>query len=177
MAGPKTYGHARVLCDLLRDRRYARGAEIGVNHGMTALYLLEHLPGIERYYAVDPWEADSTYLETLSPEKRRTQAEFDAAYAGFLARILPYAGKVAVLRLDSLWAADAIPRWTLDWAFIDGVHTSTHCRCDIDDWVPKVVHGGLLAGHDYNMPGVRKAVDERFRRVHVAPENVWWVEV
>lgn len=44
--------------------------------------------------------------------------------------------------------------------FIDGLHEYVWVRKDILLWKDLVIDGGLIIFHDYNWPGVRKAVDE-----------------
>jgi hypothetical protein len=63
--------------------------------------------------------------------------------------------------------------------FIDASHDYESVLHDIKAWLPVVVDGGIISGHDYTSPGyegVKKAVDEHFgnRANHLA-SSVWWV--
>jgi predicted O-methyltransferase YrrM len=51
---------------------------------------------------------------------------------------------------------------SLDAVFIDADHSYEAVKLDIQNWMPKVRRGGILAGHDYvpSWPGVVRAVDE-----------------
>jgi predicted O-methyltransferase YrrM len=51
---------------------------------------------------------------------------------------------------------------SLDAVFIDADHSYEAVKLDIQNWMPKVRKGGILAGHDYtySWPGVVRAVDE-----------------
>lgn len=51
---------------------------------------------------------------------------------------------------------------SLDFVFIDAAHDYHSVKKDIENWLPKVKSGGIIAGHDYTSkwPGVNKAVDE-----------------
>ena len=53
---------------------------------------------------------------------------------------------------------------SLDAVFIDADHSYEAVKTDIQNWMPKVRKGGILAGHDYNSawPGVIRAVNEIF---------------
>jgi predicted O-methyltransferase YrrM len=53
---------------------------------------------------------------------------------------------------------------SLDGVFIDADHSYEAVKLDIQNWMPKVRKGGILAGHDYTSawPGVIRAVDEIF---------------
>jgi hypothetical protein len=48
--------------------------------------------------------------------------------------------------------------------FVDGLHTYEAVKADIDDWVPRVIPGGVIVFDDYfplgDHPGVKQAVDE-----------------
>lgn len=54
-------------------------------------------------------------------------------------------------------------RGLVDLVFIDGDHTYQQVREDIWMWLPHIVEGGILCGHDYGWekwPGVKQAFDE-----------------
>ena len=133
---------------------------------------------------MDPWLAYPEYERFLAASKWRDQEAFNEAYERFLRAILPYAGRVFILRAFSADAAWVVPDKSLDFVFIDGNHFYPYVSKDIDLWTRKVRFGGLVAGHDYlahpktgEKWGVVEAVDERFGdRVHTEPHYVWWVE-
>ena len=75
---------------------------------------------------------------------------------------------------------------SLDLVFVDADHAEASVRADIAAWLPRVRHGGVLAGHDYgsaydgteHWPGVKTAVDELLGPNSVRVEgSVWWVTV
>jgi predicted O-methyltransferase YrrM len=51
---------------------------------------------------------------------------------------------------------------SLDGVFIDADHSYEAVKQDIQNWLPKIRVGGILAGHDYNstFQEVMKAVNE-----------------
>jgi hypothetical protein len=63
-----------------------------------------------------------------------------------------------LIRSDSAEAASRFEDKSLDFVFIDACHEEDFVVRDIRAWLPKVKPGGLLAGHDINWPGVRRAV-------------------
>jgi len=62
--------------------------------------------------------------------------------------------------MKSLEAVLMIPDISLDFVFIDAMHTYEAVKEDIRAWFPKIRSGGIVAGHDYSWDGVKKAVDE-----------------
>ena len=67
-------------------------------------------------------------------------------------------------RMTTNEAAGLFKDESLDAVFIDADHSYEAVKMDIQNWMPKVRKGGILAGHDYNSawPGVIKAVNEIF---------------
>lgn len=86
---------------------------------------------------------------------------------------LPLNLRVAI-QGDSVDVARPYGDHSLDAVFIDADHTYEAVKADIEAWLPKVKHGGILAGHDFcefapmNF-GVVRAVQERFKRFEVWP--------
>lgn len=81
-----------------------------------------------------------------------------------------------LIRKPSLVAADDFADGSLDFVFIDGAHNFTSVRDDIRAWLPKVKPGGVLAGHDYDEPGVVDAVALCLPRAQ--PQGrCWWYDV
>jgi len=70
------------------------------------------------------------------------------------------AGRCEIHTKSSLLAAEEINE--VDVVYIDGDHSYESAKSDIEAWWPKIPEGGVLAGHDYQLPwpGVIQAVDE-----------------
>ena len=77
----------------------------------------------------------------------------------FLAYHFP---KATVIRLDSIKAAKCIPNNSVDFVFLDSIHTYEYCKKEIIAWLPKIKPGGMIAGDDYRPEHltVARAVDE-----------------
>lgn len=163
---------ADVLISLLKDRPPGTGAEIGVRTGETSARLLAALPGLERLWCVDPWEAYPEYAR--SEAKPGGTHEFLAqAYESFHTAMARHWRRVWVLRLKSQKAASVVPTG-LDFVFIDGCHAAKWVAQDIRIWSALVKPGGLVAGHDYSIAGVRKAVDALSVKVEHGDDDTWW---
>lgn len=90
-------------------------------------------------------------------------AEGHDTLAKFTEHTAPYA---SVIRVHQGYSTDIVKMWNapIDMLWIDGDHSYEACSRDIQDWVPFVRKGGLVAFHDYANPcGVAQAVDEHMR--------------
>jgi predicted O-methyltransferase YrrM len=56
---------------------------------------------------------------------------------------------------------------TIDMVYIDADHSYASVKADILAWSDKVKVGGLIAGHDYGMEDVSRAVDEIFKKENI----------
>jgi predicted O-methyltransferase YrrM len=63
-----------------------------------------------------------------------------------------------------------------DMIFLDARHDYDSVRQDILAWMPLLLDGGLLCGHDYgpNWPEVAKAVDELIPNVEIGANQIWF---
>lgn len=131
--------------------------EVGVLNGQSAAFL-----GVEllrwthpedpptRLDLVDNWDANQRHLVRCNLDR--------------ISRVL---GELH--GCGSLEAAKKYADHSLAAVFLDADHAYESIAADIDAWLPKVVPGGVLAGHDYSeqFPGVVRAVRERFDRIEV----------
>jgi hypothetical protein len=63
---------------------------------------------------------------------------------------------------DSALAAELYDDGTVDFCFIDADHSEAAVKSDIAAWLPKIRAGGVIAGHDFDFPEVRSAVQSFF---------------
>lgn len=108
-------------------------------------------------------------VEALNRGKKIDFVAVDAfpwtdTYRNFTTHMRPLEGKYRVLVGDSAQTADKFEDKSVDFVFLDADHSYNSIRRDIEAWLPKVRPGGILAGHDYNLPwdGVIRAVNEKF---------------
>lgn len=156
-------------------------AEIGCYSGESTVVFARYC---KQVIAVDPWSdayrqrikwgcSNADILEHLAehppPPMREIRRMFEE-------RLRPYPN-VRALAVGSAEASRLVPDGTLDFVYIDAVHTFRHVCRDIDLWLPKVRAGGLIGGHDYspeNWPGVVRAVDSRLGAPdEVFPDTSW----
>jgi hypothetical protein len=74
---------------------------------------------------------------------------------------------VVIMAEASESAAKNIQDESLDFVFIDAEHDHKSVKSDIECWLPKIKDNGIIAGHDWNLQSVQKAVHEKFRSKEV----------
>ena len=86
------------------------------------------------------------------------------AYSKFTSNMALLSIPYQAHRMTTNEAAGLFKDESLDSVFIDADHSYEAVKMDIQNWMPKVCKGGILAGHDYTSawPGVIKAVNEIF---------------
>jgi predicted O-methyltransferase YrrM len=140
-----------LASELKKSRGVVEVVEVGVLHGQSASYLaveLERRDVLARLYLVDIHFPEDLGLN-LSP-------------------LLDLHGVVVqVQEGPSVEIAQRFRDGSLDAVFIDGDHGYAACAADIAAWRPKVRAGGIVAGHDYFLDDVRRAVTAAFERVSV----------
>lgn len=159
------------LAALFSEMGYRCGAEIGVWEGLFSEVLCRANPGVQ-LTCVDPWLQYKTYNE-----RKNNQDRLDWAYGEAVKRLAPHG--CTLLRMSSAKAAKSIPDGSLDFVYIDGNHQRPFVDEDLALWVPKVRSGGIVAGHDFELPprkapwiDVREAVLAYTAAHQIAP---WYV--
>jgi len=87
--------------------------------------------------------------------------------------------KMIYYKSESLSYSKTIKDNAIELVYIDGLHTYKGCKEDIQAWLPKIMKGGFIAGHDYgsrHFPGVRQAVDELLGKPDAVFEDTSWVK-
>lgn len=131
--------------------------EVGTWRGKSLAYLLSQLS--ERGKAVKVWGVD--HYEG-SPEACNLQqmARLHDIYAECQKNLEPIGYPFKLIREKSVGAAEQFADGSLDGIFIDGGHQYEDIVADLRAWMPKLKPGGILAGHDLQMAGVKRALDE-----------------
>ena len=153
-----------------------RIVEVGVFAGHFSKYLLERFPKLQ-LIGVDPYVgSDETfpgdYSQTLDPS---------IAYANAASIYEPYGERASLWATTSQEAVKQLPDESVHAVFIDGCHFYECVEEDLRLWRPKVMKGGLVAGHDFSpqWPGVVRAVWEARpkQRVFLGMDWMfWWIE-
>jgi hypothetical protein len=83
-------------------------------------------------------------------------------------------GEIRIHKGDSAAAARTFKPESCDIIFIDGDHSENAVFSDIVAWWPKLKVGGRMAGHDYALESVKKAVWEYFGRETATQRGSCW---
>lgn len=101
---------------------------------------------IIKLYCVDPWK--NHYDDEHDSASWRFP--MDKVETSFDIRMKPFISKYVKLKETSL---DAYPKFadnSLDFVYIDGLHTFEGVFSDIQSWLPKIKLNGIISGHDYD---------------------------
>ena len=133
------------------------GCEIGVNMGLNSVEIFEYLD-IEKLYLVDPYSFCGRHPEIHG-------AKVGKRYRMAIEVLYPWEDKCIWIHKMSSDAVNDIPDESLDFVYIDGAHLYEVVKKDIANYIKKVKKSGLIAGHDYHQPDVKRAVDESLGKV------------
>ena len=138
-------------------------AEVGVYAGINAQDMLDWLH-IKKLYLIDPFQ------EYTDRDGEHPQSRMDEAREITTDRFKEYSAIVEIVVATSIEASEKLKNVLFDFVYIDACHLHPHIDCDIAAWYPLIKVGGVLAGHDYDAPTVREAVEgfrnADFRRVY-----------
>lgn len=142
-----------------------RFVEVGCWLGESSSYMARRIKESGKkieFFCVDTWKG-SEGIAWMKPYLDRCGGDMLPAWKRRMVDrgVAEYATPI---QLPSVEAAKQFEDESLDFVMIDGDHQYEAVKADIDAWLPKVKHGGVLAGDDYDEqshPGVVKAVRER----------------
>lgn len=116
--------------------------EVGTHRGEFAEELLSLWRG-RLLRCVDPYIDNMPNYDDPANGPNR-QADMNQA-AGRLKR---FPGRAVIMRMTSLEGAEWFKDRSLDFVYVDAMHTRPAVDDDLRAWWPKVRPGGILAGHD-----------------------------
>ena len=131
--------------------------EVGVLYGTFAELILAEDP--KSLALVDPWKHQPDSVYPANDHNNVNDAEFER-YLQVVKTKFDKDPRVTICRSFSVQAAKLYAPKSLDFVYIDAIHTIQAVAEDIRAWWPLVKSGGWLCGHDYSHPDVATAVNE-----------------
>jgi glycosyltransferase involved in cell wall biosynthesis len=127
-------------------------AEVGSYAGESS-EIFAASKNISKVYAIDPWCDDIQCEHVTFKNMAFVEQLFDERNGKN--------PKIVKMKTDGTTAVNAIE--SVDFVYLDALHTYEAIVKDIENWYAKVKPGGWLGGHDYHaegFPGVYRAVNE-----------------
>jgi predicted O-methyltransferase YrrM len=150
------------------------GLEIGTDTGISTRYLLDMIPGL-KLYGIDP------YINYIDWNNMNLN-EREETYKIFMHSLSRYGNRHVHYRMTSDDAVSKFEDESLDFIFVDGLHTYDQVLLDCRNYYPKLKKNGLFCGHDYGtIEEVRRAVDEFAKEVNkeiqfMRQDNWTWIK-
>lgn len=156
---------------LLDKERKLIGLEIGCDEGETAEFMLMQVPNLT-LHVVDPYE---DYLDWNGNYLGQRNTMFEYVKH----RFAPYQDRFILHRGISDEKVTDFEDESLDYIFIDGLHTYEQVLIDCENYYSKLKDGGLFSGHDFfAIPAVQAAVVEFAakvnKKVYNTDSDVWY---
>lgn len=145
--------------------------EIGSWKGRSSVYMAVEIinSGYDiKFDCIDTWQGS---VEHKNYEIIENNSLFDE----FINNIQSVSHIINPIKLDSVTASKLYENASLDFIFIDASHEYEDIKNDILHWKPKVKKNGILAGHDYKWPDVKRAVGEIFNIDKVIKKEQCWI--
>lgn len=142
--------------------------EVGSWAGESTRIFLDN-KNVRSITCVDPYDAD------LAGEEMAKHGDIKDAKFEFCVQVLANNPHAFLLQTTSVEAAKILRYRTYTMVYIDGLHLYESVKEDIMTWYPRVAVGGWIAGHDYQIEGVQKAVNEAFGVPDWVFEDTSWI--
>jgi len=142
--------------------------ELGSYHGRSARAMSDNSDA--HLWCIDTWD-----WQCNGSQWKVTENDYEI----FLKNLIDVQDRVTVLKMTTCDAIEYLAPGTFDMVFIDASHDYESVRFDIVNYMPLLVPGGLLCGHDYlnGRPGVDKAVEELIHPLYKEPDAIWWTRI
>jgi hypothetical protein len=123
--------------------------ETGVFRAYNLVKILENCSKIQRIYGVDQYLPYVDYIEvpTNYVDEQKIARVKKAAYQEI--NLSEHKDKVSILEMSSEKAVDYFQDNSINFIFLDSYLTEKDVEKDLEIWYPKLVKGGIFAGHDW----------------------------
>lgn len=164
---------------VLKDVDNPIGIELGTDGGTTTLYLLKELPTLT-LHGIDPYLPYIDWGGNPFGWHGGLNTDNNDSYTAFMNKVEPYSDRYIHHKKISDEAVNYFEDESMDFIFIDGLHTYEQVLKDCINYYPKLKKGGLFCGHDFRaIAGVNKAVNEfalsiSIDTINIMKQDVWY---
>lgn len=127
----------RELIKHLKILNLKVGVEVGVSWGYFSKFILVNTD--MKLYSVDPWEDN----QELSNSGK--------AYTNTVNLLKEFGDRSVMIKGYSPEVTNQFEDESIDFVYIDGLHTYDAVKDDLNGWYSKIRSGGIIAGHDYSI--------------------------
>jgi hypothetical protein len=146
-------------------------AELGCYVGDSTEIFAENFVTV---YAIDPWlngyddNDDASHMRSMTI----VEAQFDECICGNF-------DNVHKIKMRSDEAVKKFDDESIDFVYIDALHTYSGVKKDIELWFPKIRKTGYIGGHDYQgrFQGVIDAVNEFKKPDKIFKDTSWIIKI
>ena len=101
---------------------------VGVRTGAYALSNLKNWHSCQEYHLVDVWKQQENYEDSINVDQEQQEQNYNKT----MHNMRNYLAKVHVCR---------------NWVYLDARHDRKGVLADLEDYWPKLKHGGIMSGH------------------------------
>jgi len=151
------------LGDIANALNLTTAVEVGTHQAVFANSFMKRFRGT--ITLVDPWEGYDHCADVYYPLIDETSRDRATDMCVAIEHMSEFGDRVTFIQKTSEEASKGFQDESVGIVYIDALHEYDDVSRDIGLWFPKVVRGGIIAGHDFNyvLPGVVCAVEE-FRK-------------
>jgi Methyltransferase domain len=157
---------------LLEYKENLVGIEIGVDCGVTSEHLLSSLPTL-KLFGIDP------YMDYVDWSNVLVTGQESNAFPVMMEKTSKFDKRFVLIREKSDDAINVFEDESMDFIFVDGIHTYDQVLKDCRNYWPKLKRNGLFCGHDFtNIQQVNQAVNEFAQEIGYqisrANQDIWY---
>lgn len=170
----------------LKDKTDLKFAEIGIWKGENVEDIIEYIPHIKKFWAVDAWNENVSNKNLINVATDMNQSQTNKAEKEARKKLVKYGNKVIIIKETAKNVLNQLPK-DFDYIFIDihGNRRGPEIKETIEDYYKLVKVGGILSMHDINngawqcfnngVPNaVAEFVVEKKLNLFIARED-WWI--
>lgn len=149
--------------------------EVGSWKGRSAAHMgVEIMNSGKRiqFDCVDTWRGSAEHLDPDSQWYTPELSDPEYLMNEFLKNTAPVSSVVKAVRSTSEEASRLYADNTLAFVFLDAAHDFDSVSSDIRCWYPKVKPGGVLAGDDFDWPGVEQGIGRALETGLLDPDQL-----